>query len=136
MTFFHPISARKPILVTYHSHSQQRHTNKHVQIITHSIKQGYIFNPVIMRAGLDDRMDRTYVTDPRVPSLHFREIAECRRISPRINFFGMLGERYGTSSLPLSLEKNEFQALRGWACVYVAVLCIESGNGICVCVCI
>ncbi|MGB1599870.1 MAG: hypothetical protein ACPIOQ_44380, partial [Promethearchaeia archaeon] len=63
--------------------------------------------------GLDDRLDRMYMNDTRICPIIFREIAECRRISPRANFCGFLGERYGTSFLPISLDKNEFTAICG-----------------------
>ena len=74
---------------------------------------GYNFVPVVLRYGLDDRLDRMYMNDTRICPIIFREIAECRRISPRANFCGFLGERYGTSFLPISLDKNEFTAICG-----------------------
>lgn len=75
--------------------------------------EGYTFTPVVMRTGMDERMDRMYQLDPRVPPLHLREIQACRKISPRVNFFAFMGERYGSSPLPLSLDRNEFMAVRG-----------------------
>ena len=75
--------------------------------------QGYCFVPVVLRLGLDERLDLLYMNDTRICPLVFREIAECRRISPRANFFVFLGERYGTQFLPASLDKNEFMAVCG-----------------------
>ena len=74
---------------------------------------GYNFVPVVMRYGLDERLDLMYMNDPRICPLVFREIAECRRVSPRANFFAFLGERYGAQFLPVSLDKNEYMAICG-----------------------
>ncbi|EKX48045.1 hypothetical protein GUITHDRAFT_106127 [Guillardia theta CCMP2712] len=72
---------------------------------------GYEFIPVVMRYGMDERMDKMYALDPRVARLCFHEIAECRRISPRANFCALIGDRYGSSPLPPSLDKNEYMAI-------------------------
>jgi hypothetical protein len=74
---------------------------------------GYVFNPVVMRYGMDELADRKYMSDPRVARIVFREIERCRRISPRCNFFVLAGDRYGSSLLPASLDKNECMAVRG-----------------------
>ena len=75
--------------------------------------QGYCFVPVVMRQGLDERLDLLYMNDTRICPLIFREIAECRRKSPRANFFAFLGDRYGAQFLPASLDKNEYMAICG-----------------------
>ena len=69
--------------------------------------------PVVMRQGLDERLDLLYMNDTRICPLVFREIAECRRTSPRANFVAFLGERYGAQFLPASLDKNEYMATCG-----------------------
>ena len=40
---------------------------------------GYNFVPVVMRFGLDERLDLMYMNDTRICPIVFREIAECRR---------------------------------------------------------
>eukprot|EP00961_Rhodomonas_salina_P232385 3139742-Rhodomonas_salina.1 len=77
------------------------------------LTRGYTFSVVDMRWGLDEKQDKVYTYDPRIATFAFREIAECRRISPRANFFSLIGDRYGSSPLPMSLDKNEFMAIRG-----------------------
>ena len=42
---------------------------------THS----YNFVPVVLRFGLDERLDLMYMNDTRICPIVFREIAECRR---------------------------------------------------------
>ena len=41
--------------------------------------QGYCFVPVVLRYGLDERLDFMYMNDTRICPIVFREIAECRR---------------------------------------------------------
>jgi hypothetical protein len=78
----------------------------------HCESNGYEFMPVDLRNGLDDRTDQMYLYDPRIARICFEEIEHCRRVSPRVNFFAFLGDRYGCSSLPITLDKNEFMAIR------------------------
>jgi hypothetical protein len=89
------------------------HSKVFPKLESHCQTQGYHFVPVVMRLGLDERLDLVYMNDGRIRPIVFREIAECRRISPRANFFAFLGERYGTAFLPASLDKNEYMAICG-----------------------
>ena len=89
------------------------HADVFPKIKMHCESKGYTFTPVDMRNGLDDQMDKMYMYDPHIARLCFAEIEHCRNISPRVNFFAFLGDRYGCSCLPVTLDKNEMMAIRG-----------------------
>ena len=89
------------------------HQDVFPKIKAHCESRGYTFTPVDMRNGFDERTDKLYMYNPHTARICFEEIEHCRKISPRVNFFAIIGDRYGCSSLPTTLDKNELMAIRG-----------------------
>jgi NACHT domain- and WD repeat-containing protein len=68
---------------------------------------GARFQAIDLRWGVSQEASN----DQRTLAICYEEIRRCRAVSPHVNFFVLLGERYGSSILPEQIAASEFEAL-------------------------
>ncbi len=72
----------------------------------HASKQGYVFQPIDLRWGVNNEAQ----LDQKTLELCLNEVRECKtHIHP--NFLIMLGDRYGWVPCPYAIEKVEFEEI-------------------------
>ncbi|WP_207561023.1 AAA family ATPase [Sulfurimonas aquatica] len=76
------------------------------EIDKHCTEQGYQFQPVDLRWGVNNEAQ----LDQKTLELCLNEVRACKHF-PHPNFLIMLGNRYGWVSLPYAIKKSEFESI-------------------------
>src|SRR4051794_26447491 len=71
------------------------------------VPNGFEFEPIDLRWGISDEA----VLEGYTTGICFDEIARCRAVSPRLNLFFLVGNRYGWRPLPEAIPHTAFDTL-------------------------